>query len=360
MVSGESPSAPAIAARADSGPVTVDERVTADEWDSFVASDPAGTVEQLWAWQHIFEDVFGHEAVYLAARGAAGLLGVLPLVKFRSLLFGRSLISLPYANYAGLVTSEPAAAEALVSHARHIGRAFGARHVELRHIQRQLSSTLIRQHKVGARLALPATSEALWSTIDRKVRNQIRKAQKEGLTVTTGGEELVDDFYRVFALNMRDLGTPVFPKALFRETLRRFPKFARVVVVRHKAMPVAGAVALGWRQSVLVPWASSLREYRPACANMLLYWSLLEEAVNRGHTIFDFGRSTPGSGTHHFKQQWGAECFPLQWEYVLPSGAAPPDQGTSNPRLQRLIRGWQHVPLPIANALGPALIRHIP
>jgi FemAB-related protein (PEP-CTERM system-associated) len=340
--------------------ITVSDQVSGQEWDTFVASHPAGTVEQLWGWRHVFQNVFGHEPVYLAARRDRGIVGVLPLVKFRSLLFGRSLISLPYANYAGLVTSDRDAAEALAGHADAIARAFGARSTELRHIERQLSDACVRQHKLGARLPLPATSEALWSTLDRKVRNQIRKAQKEGLTVEIGGETLIDDFYRVFAHNMRDLGTPVFPRALFVDTLRCFPELARVVVVRHRQAPIAAAVALGWRQSTLVPWASSLREYRPLCANMMLYWSMLEAAVGAGHTTFDFGRSTPGGGTHHFKQQWGAGCFPLHWEYVLPQGATPPDQGTSNRRLQWVIRAWQRVPLPIANALGPKLIRHIP
>ena len=340
--------------------VTVSEQVTEQEWDTFVASHPAGTVEQLWGWSHIFRHVFGHEPVYLAARRAGGIVGVLPLVKFRSLLFGRSLVSLPYANYAGLVTSDREAADALVGHADAIAHDFGARRTELRHIQRHLTDACVRQHKVGARLALPATSEALWSILDRKVRNQIRKAQKEGLAVEIGGISLMNDFYRVFAQNMRDLGTPVFPRALFAETLRQFPALARVVVVRHHEAPIAAAVALGWRQSTLVPWASSLREYRSLCANMLLYWSMCELAIAAGHTMFDFGRSTPGGGTHHFKQQWGAGCFPLHWEYVLPRGATPPDQGTSNPRLQWVIRAWQRVPLPIANALGPKLIRHIP
>ena len=68
-------------------------------------------------------------------------------------------------------------------------------------------------------MRLPSTVDDLWKDTDRKVRNQVRKAQKEGLVVQEGGEELVDDFYSVFSRNMRDLGTPVYPKRLFAETL---------------------------------------------------------------------------------------------------------------------------------------------
>ena len=224
----------------------------------------------------------------------------------------------------------------------------------------QFEGLPFRQHKLAMRRALPSTGDALWAAIDRKVRNQVRKAQKEGLEAVTGGAELVDDFYAVFAENMRDLGTPGYPRSLFAETLRLFPERARVSIVRLNGRPIAGGIVIAFRETVLNPWASSLREFRNLCPNMLLYWTLLERAVQDGATEFDFGRSSPGGGTHQFKLQWGATEVPLHWEYALLSRAEPPNQGPSNPKFERALELWQKLPLTVANMVGPRIARHLP
>jgi FemAB-related protein (PEP-CTERM system-associated) len=210
------------------------------------------------------------------------------------------------------------------------------------------------------RLPLPGTVDDLWKLIDRKVRNQVRKGQKEGLTTVTGGADLLADFYPVFAHNMRDLGTPVYPDDLFRTTLRLFAREAQVHVVRHGAVPVAAAVTIRFANRVIVPWASALREYRHLCSNMLLYWQMLESAIGNGVRTFDFGRSSVGGGTHQFKQQWGAAEVPLHWEYVLLNHTRLPDHGPQNAKFTAAVEGWKRLPLWLANRVGPAIVRNIP
>jgi serine/alanine adding enzyme len=329
-------------------------------WNRYVEGHPEGTVEHLAEWRTIFADVFGQDPLYLTARRDEQIVGVLPLVRFKSLLFGRSLVSVPYANYAGLLTSDSAASNALVREATTLGRAFGATHVELRNTSRHCSELMARQHKVGARLRLPSTAPVLWTDLDRKVRNQIRKAQKEGLTTELGGAEKLEEFYDVFATNMRDLGTPVFPRRLFSAVFDVFGPRVRLFLVRRGRTTMAAGISLAWRDMVLVPWASSLREYRPLSPNMLLYWSMIESAIASGASVFDFGRSTRGGGTHQFKRQWGAEDVPLHWEYVLLSTDSLPDHGTSNPRMEFFIRTWQRLPVPVTRWLGPHVIRNVP
>ena len=332
----------------------------ASEWDSYVDAHSEGTVDHAWRWREIFSNVFGHETLYLAARREGTLVGVLPLVRFRSAIFGRFLVSLPFLNYGGVLASDAAAADALVSHAREQAEAFHASHVELRHRQRLMADLPCRQHKLALTRRLGESPEQLWAGIDKKVRNQVRKAQKDGLVAVAGGAELVDRFYDVFARNMRDLGTPVYTKRLFSETLRLFPDRARVFTVCSGDTTVAGSIVIRHRDTVLVPWASSLREYRQHCPNMLLYWTMLEWATVAGARTFDFGRSSPDSGTHHFKVQWGAQAAPLYWEYVPITRQVVPDQGPSNPKFGIAIEAWKRVPLWAANRLGPLLVRNIP
>lgn len=329
-------------------------------WDEYVTRHRAGTVDHLWAWRDVFEGALGHQTRYLLARRDGDVVGVLPLVLVRSRIFGRSVTSVPFLNYGGVLADDDRAAGALVDASRDVACRFGASHVELRHQSRQCPALPCRQHKVAMTLPLPASAESLWASLDRKVRNQVRKAQKEQLSVAAGGAELVDEFYTVFARNMRDLGTPVYGKALFMRTLASFPDRARVFVVRHDGRPIAAGISLRFRETALNPWASSLREFRHLCPNMLLYWAMIERAILDGVTVFDFGRSTPGGGTHQFKLQWGASELPLCWEYALLSRSEPPDQGPANPKFARAIDLWRRLPLWVANRVGPFIARNLP
>lgn len=328
-------------------------------WDAYVQTHADASGYHLWAWKGIFERVFGHRTIYLCAEREGALSGVLPLVRFRSPLFGRFLVSLPFVNYGGVVATDDAAAHALVARAASIARRESAQHVELRHRARRFDALAPKEHKVSMLLPLPATADALWEGLDRKVRNQVRKAEKSGLVAEVGGIERVDEFYRVYAENMRDLGTPVYTRALFREVLQTFPDRARLVIVRKDQNAVAAGLMWHWRDTVEVPWASSLRAYNAMSPNNLLYWTILQQAIGRGAQILDFGRSTPNEGTFHFKRQWGAAPLPLCWEYDLIDGALP-DQSPKNPKFRLAIETWKRLPLPIANAIGPHVVRSIP
>jgi FemAB-related protein (PEP-CTERM system-associated) len=347
-----------VSARGASLPVAVSTTVDAAEWDDFMSRHD-GTIEHLWAWRGILSDVFGHRCEYLVARRGGSLVAALPLAFVKSLIFGRSVVSLPFANYAGIVSDDAEATYALVSRAGELGAAFGAKFVELRNINRHVASLPCRSHKVGSRLMLPASADELFSALDRKVRNQVRKAQKDRVEVIEGGQELLDQFYGIFARNMRDLGTPVFPRALFTETLRRFPANARVFVARHANIPIAAAIALTWNGIVLVPWASSIREFRRLNGNMLLYCKMMEFAIARGCRTFDFGRSSVGGTTLAFKEQWNATTFPLHWEYCLLKEERVPEIGPSSGHMQTFVEAWRRLPLVVANRIGPLVNRNL-
>jgi FemAB-related protein (PEP-CTERM system-associated) len=209
------------------------------------------------------------------------------------------------------------------------------------------------------RLDLPASSDRLFAGLDSAVRSQVRKGRKNGLTVHWGRAELLSDFYAVFSRNMRDLGTPVYGRTLFAQALAQFPDRAELCVVRDAQRPLAGALLLhGWGVTE-VPSASSLREHNRTNANMLMYYHLLERAVERGQDVFDFGRSTPGSGTWKFKAQWGATPSGAEWQSYLRTGCLEETQPT-NPRYQRLIRLWQRLPVALTRLIGPVVVRGIP
>lgn len=340
-------------------PLIVTASLDAASWDQFVERHPEASGYHLTAWRSIFEDVFGHRTLSLSAMRDDRVVGILPLVEFRSRLFGRFAVSLPFVNQGGVVADDEEAARRLVDRAIEEARSRGLDHIELRHERRCFPDLADKQHKVSMRLRLPDTSEALWNQLDRKVRNQIRKAEKSGIVASGGGAELMDAFYDVFAENMRDLGTPVYPRAFFASVMERFPARTRIHVVRLGEEVVASSLTFAWRDSIEVPWASSLRRHRDKSPNNLLYWAMLQQAIADRRRVFDFGRSTPNEGTYHFKSQWGAEPGPMHWEYWLASGALP-DQSPANPKYRAAIAVWRRLPLWVSNRVGPHLVRNLP
>jgi FemAB-related protein (PEP-CTERM system-associated) len=313
------------------------------------------------AWLAVLERGLGHTPCLLEAVDGGQTRGFLPLACVSSLLFGRFLVSLPYLNYGGPVAQSDGAAAALLDRAVALADKLDVRYLELRnewaHEHPALGHT--NATKMHMRLPLPGTADELWRQLPGKVRNQVRKSEKGGLVVAWGGQELLPEFYSVFAHNMRDLGTPVYGRRLFRAALDTFPGRAEICVVRAGRLAVAAGLLLhGWGVSE-IPSASSLRRYNHTNANMLMYWHLLVRAIERKQEVFDFGRSSEDSSTYRFKKQWGATPSPAEWQYYLRQGGIK-DMRPDNPRYGRLIALWKRLPIALTRWLGPSIVRGIP
>jgi FemAB-related protein (PEP-CTERM system-associated) len=277
-----------------------------------------------------------------------------------SKLFGSFLVSQPFFNYGGVLGDSRKIGDALLTEAGVLGKELGTDYVELRHTDPWPGDFPTKRHKVCMVLELAGDAEAQWQGFNAKLRNQIRKAEKSGLTTAVGGEDLLADFYTVFVRNMRDLGTPVYAQKFFAEVLLAFPSDSRIIVVYLDRKPVSAGFITCFRDTVEIPWASSIRDYNSLCPNNLLYWTALRFALEKGFKRFDFGRSTPGEGTYRFKEQWGAKPLQLNWQYLLPEGASLPELNNKNPKFEMAIRIWQKLPLPVTRLLGPHIVKNIP
>jgi serine/alanine adding enzyme len=305
------------------------------------------------------EDVLSHECLYFAAVDETGeWRGVLPLVRVRSVL-GHYLISLPFLNDGGPL-GDTGAQQNLVEHAVAEAKSSGATLLELRSREDVPGPVTPSYRRIAVHLSLPSSREELWKdTLRPKLRAQVRRPGKEGMTFRCGAAEL-DGFYAVFARNMRDLGTPVLPRAFFERGASSFGTSMIFAAVYNKTgAPVAGACCLHWRDELEVTWASSLKEYNRLSPNMLLYASLMEEAIDRDVKVFNFGRCTPGGSTHKFKQQWGGHDVPLPWPFWS-RHAAVGVPSAKNPFYRVATAAWSHLPVAVTNRLGPVLARLLP
>jgi len=329
------------------------------EWDACVQTGAGWTHFHRWNWKAVIEQVFDHECPYLAARDSAGrLTGILPLVHAKSFLFGHYLMSMPFLNYGGPLGTEPAV-QAIVQHAIGMARERRVDLLELRSREPLALDLPVSNRKITCLLDLAeGNAEAVWQGLKSNVRRKVRHAQKEGFTVAFGLEQ-VDAFYEVFSGHMRDLGTPTLPRRFFKTLIERFPEDSWVGCAYYGGRPVAGGFGFQWAGELELTWVSALQDYHRSYANMLLYWAFIERAANLGLRVFNFGRCTPGGGTHQFKQQWGSRDVPLMW-YQHGAGRRA---ATPSPHERAFAWGpviWKRLPLAVANALGPIIVRMIP
>lgn len=311
-------------------------------------------------WEQVFA-VYGLRWRRLTVQRDGKLVGVLPLVWQKSWLFGNQLVSLPWFDAAGVQAADDAARKELTTAALDLSAEWGATTVQLRQSEDVALSPHVRTDKVVQKLKLESDPEALWKRLKATVRNQVRKSEKSGLVVSDGGIELLDDFFRVYSHNMRDLGSPSHAKALFSAVLEAFPQESRLYVVRHGSVAIGGGLTLANGETLEIPWASSLKEYNSFCVNHALYWRILEDACRAGYRWFSFGRSTRDSGPHRYKKQWRPDEFPLHWCFigandgVAASAAVPPQE-----KFGLASRVWSRLPVWLSRHLGPRIMARVP
>jgi len=336
------------------------------EWDAFVAAHPDAHLGHAAGWAGVLRRSYGLQPHYCVCRSDAGEIeGILPLFAFRGLLGRKELVSVPFHDVAGVLVQDDRAGAVLVDAALRLARDLDCEAVELRHSRPPVALESIEAPpsataRVNLVLPLEADEEAQWKAVRAKVRNQVRKADREGLSLASGTpEELLDGFYEPYSVNMRDLGSPVHSRGFFREIARSFGDRLRFIVTTDGRRPVGGLVAIRSGARVTVTWASTLRSERRRCPNNQIYWEALRWAVSQQASEFDFGRSPVGAGTYRFKVGWGAEERPLTWCRLSPLGEPLPMTGErDNPLLARLSSIWPRVPLGLTIRIGSRVRRY--
>lgn len=329
------------------------------DWDDQLGNFDGATFCHFGGWRKIMSEVLGHEPLYrVAVDGDGRTRGLMPMVRVKSRFFGDYLVSMPFLSYGGPIGSG-LAREALVRDAEKTARGLGVDLLELRSRNPVPGGLSRSDRKVTVLLDLPDDPHELWTKgLRAKVRSQVRRPQKEGMKVHFG-PECAPWFYRVFSRTMRDLGTPVLPRQFFESLAAEFPAECVFCTVEFEGEAVAAGCGFFWAGEFEITWAGSLRKHSSRAPNMLLYWSLMEHTISRGGRVFNFGRCSPGSGSHRFKKQWGGKDYPLPWAQWAKKGVAStptPDQQ----KFQMAISAWQRMPLSVANWLGPKLSRYIP
>jgi serine/alanine adding enzyme len=330
------------------------------------------------AWADVIREAYGKEAfTYVRTDPITGeVKGMAPACHLASTAFGRSLVCLPYLDYGGILAADAETEDLLRD--KLVAEAQSRRaQLEIRSRDPLCGLPAPQDEKVAMILPLmedtflpedgdwsavsedafaaPLTSEDYWNSLDPKVRNQVRKSVKSGVTVMWGREERLDDFYEVFCVNMRDLGSPTHAKGFFEAVLKHFPG-AQIGTAHREGKCIGGLFRILWKDELAIPWASTLKEERIHCPNNALYWQSLLYAFEQGCRRVDFGRSTRDEGTYRFKKQWGVQELPLyRYQFDEKGHFLERSWHVSQGKLGWTRNVWAKLPLKLANSLGPML-----
>ena len=325
-------------------------------WDAFVMSRADGTFFHRGGWHDIFRDIFRLEPRYLLAERDGKIAGILPLVFQKSMLFGNALVAAPFCVEGGPLAADAQADQALVAAAIVLQEQTKAPYIEFRTRRAQHAGWTARKDLYATFSGpLSADDQENLKAIPRKQRAVVRKTLESKLVSEIA--DGVDDMFRVYAESVRNLGTPVFPKRYFAKLKQTFGSNCDIVVIREGVTPVSAVLNFYHKDTVLPYYGGGTTGARRNGANDFLYWEVMRRASLRGYRRFDFGRSKAGTGAFAFKKNWGFEPEWLEYEYHFAPGQAMPDKNPLNPKYKLFIETWKKLPLPVANFMGPWLIR---
>jgi len=331
-----------------------------NEWDEYVINHPESTFFHKLGWRNVVSKAYGHKPIYLIARGDGEIRGILPMFLMKSRIFGKKLVSVPFAPYGGVCADNRSIEAALVEKAKEITQELDADYLELRYLHRKsYPQFIVKLHYTTSVLELDPNPEVVWrEKLKKNKRKTISKSKKQDLTFNWTNR--VDNFYRLFSHNMRDLGTPVHSKVFFKTILEEFPNNSKILEVKRDDNVIYAAFYLFYRDRMINCWSSTLRKYRRFLPTDFGIWVAIEYGCENGFKYYDFGRSQVNSSNFEFKRRWGAKATPLYYLCYLNGLSTVPDITSSNPKRQKFAKTWRKMPILISNILGPKIRRHIP
>jgi serine/alanine adding enzyme len=328
-------------------------------WDEYVLNHPNSTFYHQIGWKNVIEKTYGHKPRYLVAKESDKITGILPLFLLKNIFFGKKLISIPFAPYGGVCADSKEVESILLEEAKKIIDNRSLDYLEIRQLESGEKEFQTNTTYTTLILDLNPNSEIIWKGFRKTMRRYVTKSLENKFQFINNSNN-INEFYKVYAQNMRDLGTPAHSHSFFMNILFEFPQNINITMVKQQNKVMATLFLLYFKDSVTYGWGASLKQYLNLNPNYLLFWNSIEYACNKGFNTFDFGRSTLNSGTYFFKQGWGAKPKQLYYKYYLRSQNVMPDNSQLNPKRQKFATLWSNLPVLLANIVGPSLRRNIP
>lgn len=331
-----------------------------EHWDAFVTGQPDGTFFHLLGWRRVIERAIGAEPHYLFVERGSEITGVLPLFVSGAKPFARALVSVPIGVSGGVIAKDDESARLLREGARAIAEREKLEYVEYKSEKARFPDMKTKGDLYFTfRQELYGDREKQLSVIPRKTRAMIREAERARLRYDYNRDDL-EAFYDLYALTIRNLGTPMFPKELFVACIEEHPGQANFLTVRESGRIIGVVLNFYFRDTMLPFFAGALPEARDVALNSYLYWAMLESGYELGYRMFDFGRSKTGTGPFKFKEHFGMKPVALEYQYELVRAKEMPNINPTNPRYAKAIEQWKRLPVELTKMIGPFVTRRLP
>jgi len=329
-------------------------------WDDYVDHHPDGSFYHLSGWRQVIDRTFSHPSYFCCVLELGAIIAVLPLVHVKSRLFGNTLVSTPFCIQGGILANNLQAHQLLLDSAISLAQELGVDYVEFKPglaVNERPELSKQEDTNVIFGCQLPSQSQDILATIKKKQRAVIRQSLANQLSYQI--EHDVDNVYRIYSYSVRNLGSPVFSKALFKNLLLAFPKQCEILTVFHDDKAVSSVMSFYYRQRVIPHFGGGLFAARALKSNDFMYYQLMCHSVEQGYDYFDFGRSKIGSGAYQYKKHWGMTAEPADNQYYLHRANVLPKVNVNNPKYALAIKVWKKLPLPLSQLIGPKLSQYL-
>ena len=321
-------------------------------WQAFVKGRRDATPLQLPVWPSFLAECYGFTSFVLAVETADRIVAGLPVIEVRRPLGRRRWVSLPFTDECSPLGDVPSwLPKALDDTRRESG-------VASHEIRGRVQGTSSWSQGYVHRLSLAPGLDAITGAYRSSVRQGIRVAEREGVTVRAGDDpaDLVETFYTLHVKTRRRLGVPVQRRRYFQLLWERViaPGNGFVLVAEHRSTPVAAAVFLQSPGTVLYKYGASDDRHWNLRANNALFHTAITRAVADGADVFDWGRTDfDDEGLRRFKANWGSSEEELTYSRL---GAAPPTARLSAGGFTRTI--IRRSPAAVSRLAGALLYRY--
>jgi CelD/BcsL family acetyltransferase involved in cellulose biosynthesis len=332
-------------------------------WPEFLNRHPAASVFHTPGWLDALHRTYGYQPVALATSGADQDLGsAMVFCWVDSLLTGRRLVSVPFADHCEPLVASQEDLKAILECLQQEFRTARPRYVELR--PRSLDwapgpafarSEDFYFHTLDLR---PEASQLIRSFHKDSVQRQIRRAEREKLIYEEGrSEALLEKFYRLLLLTRRRHQLPPQPREWFRNLTTSFGEAFKIRVAAKGEEPVASIITLRHGRALVYKYGCSDPRFHNLGGMALLFWMAIQEAKQAGLQEFDLGRSDADNvGLVTYKDHWGTTRSTLTYLRNPPR----PSQGTvERYGMQLARRAFARAPHAVLRLAGRLLYKHI-
>lgn len=276
-------------------------------------------------------------------------LAILPMTRVTRPFAGNALISNPFAVSASMLCAEGVDQSSILE--LFTQQTSGFDYIELRDVQMRLPETWqTHQHFVNFEKTLTDDHDENWLAIPNRQRAVIRKADKCDLTFEFHHD--LERFLRVYAISLRNLGTPIYHRRFFEQLITRFESQLKIATVSKDGCDLTTVLCFQFRDRLMPYYGGGIPDARYFHAYPWMYWQLMKYGVDHSMPTFDFGRSPTSSGPYAFKKNLGFKPRPLTYATLAINGV-PPDLTGQSSMAKHLIKIWQHLPVQVSRWVGP-------